>query len=293
MQPNEDTGVMMAPPLAKNATDYDYVARAMGFLNQSWRSQPGLEEIAGHVGLSPAHFQRLFVRWAGISPKEFLRAVTLEEARRMLQDGASMLDASFDTGLSGPGRLHDLFVQYEAMTPGVYKARGEGLEAAYGFHPSPFGTAIVMVTDKGLMGLGFTEDDDRGEAALADLVRRWPKARYVEDSARTAPYAARIFSPDQWRSDQPLKLVLIGSDFDVMVWDALTAIPRGTAVTYGDLAARLGKPKAARAVGSAVGRNPISFAVPCHRVLRKTGALGGYHWGLARKRAILGWENAF
>ena len=205
----------------------------------------------------------------------------------MLQDSASILDASFATGLSGPGRLHDLFIAHEAMSPGAYKAKGAGLIISYGFHPSPFGIALAMVTDHGLCGLAFN-DQGQDKLALADMTRRWPNAQYTEDSARTAPYVARVF--DDIKEDQPIRITMIGSDFEIRVWETLLKIPMGKAVCYGDIASSIGKPKAARAVGRAVGCNPISFVVPCHRALGKTGALTGYHWGLTRKKAILGWE---
>jgi AraC family transcriptional regulator of adaptative response/methylated-DNA-[protein]-cysteine methyltransferase len=207
----------------------------------------------------------------------------------MLKESASILDTSLDVGLSGPGRLHDLFVTHEGMPPGAYKQKGEGLTIFYGFHPSPFGVALVMVTAFGLCGLAFA--DMGGEkAALADMTARWPNAQYTEDSAMTAPYAAQVFAGERWQANQPLRVTFIGTDFEIRVWETLLKIPVGKATTYGDIAASVGSPKAARAVGAAVGKNPISFVVPCHRVLGKSGDMTGYHWGLTRKRAILGWE---
>ncbi|MBU2486004.1 MAG: methylated-DNA--[protein]-cysteine S-methyltransferase, partial [Alphaproteobacteria bacterium] len=199
-------------------------------------------------------------------------------------------DASYELGLSGPGRLHDLFVTHEAMSPGDFKTGGAGLAISYGFHPSPFGTAVIMATERGLCGLAFADPGEE-QAALEDMTRRWPGARFSPDQAMTAPYVARIFSPEQWRADQPLRIVMIGTDFQVRVWEALLRIPLGTASTYQDVARAIGKPSASRAVGAAVGRNPISFVVPCHRALGKSGALTGYHWGITRKRAMLGWET--
>lgn len=274
---------------AHPASDYDIVREAIEFISARWRDQPSLETIAAHVHLKPLALQRLFTRWAGLSPKGFLQAVTLDHARTLLADSASVLDASLEAGLSGPGRLHDLFVTHEAMSPGVWKARGEGLTIRYGFHASPFGTALVMVTEHGLAGLAFA--DPGGEAAaLADMQGRWPRATYVEDQAATASYVRRIFDPATWRPDQPLRVVMIGTDFELRVWDTLLKLPLGKATTYSAIAGHIGRPTAARAVGTAVGRNPISFVVPCHRVLGKGGGLCGYHWGLTRKRAILGWE---
>ncbi len=278
-----------ATPVHGAATDYEIVCRAIGYISQRWREQPSLERIADHVGMKPLSLQRLFTRWAGLSPKGFVQALTLDHARALLSDSASVLDAAYEVGLSGPGRLHDLFVTHEAMTPGAYKARGEGLTMRYGFHESPFGAALVMVTDRGLAGLAFA-DPGKEAAALADMQARWPCATYVEDRAATAPTARRIFDPATWRQDRPLRVVMIGTNFEVSVWETLLKLPLGTATTYSDIAAHIGRPTAARAVGTAVGRNPISFVVPCHRVLGKSGSLTGYHWGLTRKQAILGWE---
>ncbi len=270
-------------------SDYERVRRIIAYISERWREQPSLEAIADHVGLSTTHVHHLFRRWAGLSPKAFLQAITLDNAKALLADSASVLDATYELGLSGPARLHDLFVTHEAMTPGDYKAGGSGLTMRFGFHPSPFGEALLIVTDRGLAGLGFVDDDDRA-AALADMTRRWPKAEYVEDPAATAPVARRIFSPSQWQAEQPLRVVLIGTDFEVRVWQTLLRIPRDRATTYSDIARHIGKPAACRAVGAAVGKNPVSFVVPCHRVLGRSGALTGYHWGLTRKQAILGWE---
>lgn len=286
----------LATPPAKlpreSSTDYARVRDAIAFLRTNWQVQPPLEAIAGHVGLSPSHFQRLFKRWAGISPKEFLQALTLDHARGMLRESASLLDTSLELGLSGPARLHDLFVDHEAMTPGDYKRGGEGLEIAYGFHDSPFGRALVMVTRLGVAGLAFADDAEGEMAVLAEMQARWPRAGYAHDRSRTATAAARIFRPRRWRSDDPLKVVLIGTDFEVQVWQALLKVPLGRAITYSSLAETVCSARAARAVGNAVGRNPLAFVVPCHRVLRKGGGLGGYHWGVTRKQAIIGWETA-
>jgi AraC family transcriptional regulator, regulatory protein of adaptative response / methylated-DNA-[protein]-cysteine methyltransferase len=270
-------------------TDYERVRRIIAFISERWREQPSLEAIADHVGLSTTHVHHLFRRWAGLSPKAFLQAITLDNAKALLADSASVLDATYELGLSGPARLHDLFVTHEAMTPGDYKAGGASLTMRYGFHPSPFGEAVLVATERGLAGLGFVDDGDRA-AALADMTRRWPKAHYVEDGAATAPLAQRIFNPTQWQAEQPLRVVLIGTDFEVRVWQTLLRIPRDRATTYSDIARHIGKPSACRAVGAAVGKNPVSFVVPCHRVLGRSGALTGYHWGLTRKQAILGWE---
>ncbi len=270
-------------------SDYELVRAAIEKISLDYRDQPSLEELAAELGDTPTGLQKLFTRWAGLSPKAFLQAVTLDHARRLLDEGAPLLDAALELGMSGPGRLHDLFVTHEAMSPGDYKTRGAGLTMRYGWHVSPFGIAVVMATDRGLAGLAFA--DAGGEhAALEDLVRRWPNATFVEDPAATQPYAARIFDPARWRADQPLRVMLIGSDFQVRVWEALLRIPMGRARTYSSIAAEIGRPDAPRAVGAAIGANPISFVVPCHRAIGKSGALTGYHWGLTRKRAMLGWE---
>lgn len=270
--------------------DYGTVRAVIEKISLDYREQPSLEALAAEAGSTPAALQKLFTRWAGLSPKGFLQAVTLDHARRMLDDGMPLLDTAYEVGMSGPGRLHDLFVTHEGMSPGTYKSRGAGLELRYGFHLSPFGLALVMVTDRGLAGLAFADPGDE-RAALADMSSRWPNARLIEDMAATQPYAARIFEPARWRAEQPLRIVLIGSDFQLRVWEALLRIPMGKALSYSSLASQIGRPEASRAVGAAVGANPISFVVPCHRALAKSGALTGYHWGLTRKRAMLGWET--
>jgi AraC family transcriptional regulator of adaptative response/methylated-DNA-[protein]-cysteine methyltransferase len=277
--------------LTTAATDYDVVRRAIAHIRGHWRDQPEVEEIADAAGVTPTELHHLFRRWAGLTPKAFLQALTLDHARQLLRDSASVLDATYEVGLSGPGRLHDLFVTHEAMSPGEWKAGGEGLTIHYGFHPSPFGSALVMATDRGLCGMAFADAGEE-KAAFADMASRWPKATYVEDKERTAPLAQRIFDPKLWRQDRPLRVVLIGTDWEIRVWDALLRVPLGKLTTYSDLAAKVCSPKAARAVGAAVGKNPVCFVVPCHRVVGKSGDLTGYHWGLTRKRAILGWEAA-
>jgi AraC family transcriptional regulator of adaptative response/methylated-DNA-[protein]-cysteine methyltransferase len=274
---------------ATTLEDYDVVRRALRFITEQWRTQPQVEAIAHASGVTPDELHHLFRRWAGLTPMAFLQALTIDHARMLLRDSASVLDASYEVGLSGPGRLHDLFIAHEAMSPGEWKTGGEGLTMHFGFHPSPFGTALVVATERGLAGLGFADGGEE-KAALEDMRRRWPRAQLLENSASTAPLARRIFDPGQWSKDQPLRVVMIGTDFEVRVWETLLDIPMGRASTYSDIAKKLGKPKAARAVGAAVGKNPISFVVPCHRVLGKSGDITGYHWGLTRKRAMLGWE---
>jgi len=269
--------------------DYEIVRSVIERISLDYRDQPTLEELAQEVGTSPTLLQKTFTRWAGLSPKAFLQAITLDNARKLLDDGMPLLDAAYELGMSGPGRLHDLFVTHEAMSPGDYKSRGRGLTISYGWHASPFGLALIMATDRGLAGLAFADIGEEA-AAFADMAGRWPNAHYVEDAATTLPYARRIFDPGRWRQDEPLRVVLIGSDFQIRVWEALLKIPLGRARSYSRLAEEIGRPKASRAVGAAIGANPLSFVVPCHRALGKSGALTGYHWGLTRKRAMLGWE---
>lgn len=270
--------------------DYETVRRVIEMLTLDYREQPALETIAVRLGQSPTQLQKTFTRWAGLSPKAFLQAVTLDHAKRLLgNECLPLLETALELGLSGPGRLHDLFVSHEAMSPGEWKAKGAGLTIRYAFHPSPFGQALVMITDRGLAGLGFCDPGEE-PACYADMAGRWPLAHFVEDRTATEIYVKRIFDPNAWQAEQPLRVVLIGSDFQVRVWQSLLQIPLGRAVTYSDIAQNIGQPTASRAVGAAVGRNPISFVVPCHRALGKSGALTGYHWGLTRKRAMLGWE---
>ncbi len=281
----------LAKPSAQSAAlrDYDAVRRAIAYISERWRSQPDIDAMADAAGVTPDELHHLFRRWAGLTPKAFMQALTLDHAKGLLRSSASVLDAALDSGLSGPGRLHDLFVTHEAMSPGEWKAGGAGMTLRYGFHPCPFGLALAMISPRGLAGLAFA--DAGGEAAaLADMQARWPRATYAEDRDGTAAAARRIFDPEQWRADRPLRVLLIGTDFEVRVWETLLTIPLGRATTYSDIAGRLQKPKASRAVGAAVGKNPISFVVPCHRVLGKSGALTGYHWGVTRKQAMLGWE---
>lgn len=281
---------------ANEALDGDYatIRKAVEFLSLNWQEQPSLAELAEHLGLGETATQKLFTRWAGISPKAFSQAVTLDHAKRLLRDeDLPLLDASLELGLSSPSRLHDLFVTHEAMSPGTWKAKGDGLTLEYGFHQCPFGQALIMTLQQGnstnLVGLAFC---DAGEEALAleDMKSRWPNAHYTQNPALTGQMAKRIFDPQNWSPDTPLRVTLIGTDFQIRVWDTLLGIPLGCAKTYSDIANAIDNPKAVRAVGAAVGRNPISFVVPCHRALGKSGALTGYHWGLTRKRAMLGWE---
>ncbi len=273
------------------ADDYDIVRSAISYLSTTPAENVELDRFAHALGLTQRQLTALFRRWCGLSPKSFAQAVALDHAKRLLAARASVLETSLEIGLSSTARLHDLFVTHEAMPPGAWRNRGEGLDMVWGAAPSPFGTAILTLTPYGLSGIGFADADTSIEAAFADLRDRWPNARYRRDDAMVAPVAARVFDPSRWDPASPVRVVLIGTDFEVRVWQTLLGIPVGQATTYQDVAQRIGKPTAARAVGAAVGKNPISFVVPCHRVVGSSGALTGYHWGLPRKRAILGWEH--
>jgi AraC family transcriptional regulator, regulatory protein of adaptative response / methylated-DNA-[protein]-cysteine methyltransferase len=272
-------------------SDYPLVRRAIEFISAEYRGQPSLAAIAQALGTTETELEAAFRRWAGLTPKAFLQAVTIDHARRLLAAGLPLLDTAIEVGLSGPSRLHDLFVKHEAMSPGAHKAKGEGLDLSYGFADGPFGRTLAVWTERGLAGLAFSDEDRGGdEHALSDMLGRWPRAAATRNDEEAATMVSRVFSPERWRADAPLRLVLIGTDFEVRVWERLMRIPLGRASTYSTIAAEIGAPKASRAVGAAVGRNPISFVVPCHRVVGKSGALTGYHWGLTRKRAMLGWE---
>ncbi len=271
---------------------YPLIERAMAALADMREDQPDLDWIAAEAGMSPSHFQRTFKRWVGLSPKKFLQHLTLDYAKTRLAESASVLDAALDSGLSGPGRLHDLFVVHEAVTPGEYKRRGEGLDFAFGWADSPFGAALLIESERGLAGLAFAapgaDAAAEREAAQANMIARWPAARFRRDDAMAARTAVRVFGGAAERLD----LCLYGTAFQIKVWRALLEIPSGRLAAYGDVARIAGAPKAARAVGAAIGRNPISWLIPCHRALRMSGALGGYHWGLPVKRAMLAFEAA-
>ncbi len=274
---------------AELSADYARVERAIRFIEAHRLTQPKLDEVAEAMGLSPFHAQRLFTRWVGVSPKRFLGLLTVEHAKAALAARASVLDTAYDVGLSGPSRLHDLFVTYEALTPGEYKARGAGMTLRWGVHPTPFGEALLAVTERGVARLAFIAGDELADA-LDEVRKDWPASALVRDQDGTAAWLPRIFPGG--RSAEPLPLLAKGTAFQTQVWRALLRIPAGATMTYGELAAALGKPGAARAVGTACKVNPIAFLIPCHRVIRATGALGGYRWGLVRKRAMLAWEAA-
>ncbi|MBZ4394463.1 methylated-DNA--[protein]-cysteine S-methyltransferase [Myxococcus faecalis] len=271
-------------------SDYARIEQAILYLDAHAREQPSLDDVAAHVGLSPFHFQRLFTRWAGISPKRFLQIHTLSSARRLLAERRSVLDTSFAVGLSGGGRLHELFVTLTAMTPGEFKLAGDGLTIHHGVHASPFGDCLIAVCERGICGLHFLTGESEVEA-LESLREQWPKASFIESTKLTAPWAGRIFPQTPPRERTPLSVLVKGTPFQVQVWQALLRVAPGDVATYEDLAKAIGRPKAVRAVGSAVGDNSVALLIPCHRVLRKTGVIGDYRWGSSRKQVMLAWET--
>ncbi len=272
-----------------SATDYARIEQAILYIESNVRRRPSLEEIAAGVGLSPFHFQRLFRRWAGISPKRFTQYLTANTAERLLRESRSLLDAADEAGLSSPGRLHDLIVTIHAVTPGQLKSRGAGLTIQYGVHPTPFGDCLLAVTERGICWLSFITPRDR-DAAVADLRQYWAGARLHERPQVTRPVAERIFRLSQ--RGGVIDLFVQGTNFQVKVWEALLTIPPGAVASYQEIARKIGAPTATRAVGTAVGQNPVSYLIPCHRIIRKSGAFGNYGGGVARKKALLGWEVA-
>ncbi len=277
------------PHDAESAYHYRVIRRAIDRLDATETPLP-LEDIAAEMGMSPAHFQRMFSRWVGVSPKRYQQYLALGHAKTLLRERFTTLEASHAVGLSGSGRLHDLFVRWEAMSPGEFARKGAGLTIFWGWFESPFGPAIVMGTDKGICGIGFAAEMG-AEATLEDLRSRWPLAAYVEDPMTLRPWVLRAFGAEDSALDKA-PLFLIGAPFQIKVWEALLSIPSGQVTTYSEIAQVIGAPRAVRAVGTAVGRNPISWLIPCHRALRKSGGLGGYHWGLPMKRAMLAFETA-
>jgi len=270
----------------ESAYHYGVMRRALELIDEAGSAGLSLEELAGEMGMSPAHFQRLFSRWVGVSPKRYQQYLALDHARALLRDHFTTLEAADAVGLSGTGRLHDLFLRWEAMSPGEFARKGAGLTISYGWFDSPFGEALAMGTDRGLCGLAFTAETGR-EAAFADMAARWPEAEFAEDPEALERDVAAAFAQ---RGEA--RLHLIGAPFQIKVWEALLQIPSGQVTTYSEIADAIGNPRAVRAVGTAVGRNPVSWLIPCHRALRKSGGLGGYHWGLPVKRAMLAWEAA-
>ncbi|MDD4515905.1 methylated-DNA--[protein]-cysteine S-methyltransferase [Massilibacteroides sp.] len=267
--------------------DYNRIAEAIEYIRENFKSQPTLDEIAHHISLSPAHFQRLFTVWAGVSPKKFLQYISIEHAKQILKR-SSLSETAYETGLSGTSRLHDLFVNIEGMTPGEYKNGGENLSINYSFAESPFGEIIVAATSKGLCHMAFAEER---QDAFGNLQKKFPNARYQQVVDTIQQNAIVIFTQD-WRKLSEIKLHLKGTDFQLKVWKTLLDIPIGQLTTYGNIASKLDNPNASRAVGTAIGENPIAYLIPCHRVIRSSGEPGGYRWGLTRKAAIIGWEAA-
>lgn len=274
--------------LTQSSKDYYRIEKAIHFLAENFRHQPDLHEMAGAAGMSEYHFQRIFRRWAGISPKRFVQFLTKEYAKELLKK-SNLLDASYEAGLSGPGRLHDLFIGCEAMTPGEYKLKGEGLTIQYGFHPSPFGKCLIAVTSRGICGLAFMDAADE-KNILNHFYQDWANAKFQENQKTTRDYIEQIF--DSKVRKNPIHVLWKGTNFQIKVWEALLRVPPGQVVTYKALAEAIGCPQAMRAVGNAVGRNPIAYLIPCHRVIRSVGHLGGYRWGIGRKKAMLGIEAA-
>ena len=298
--PTDSARQATVDPVVDSATvsplDYIRIERAIQFLDTHAREQPTLAEVAAHVGLSEFHFQRLFTRWAGISPKRFLQFRTAAEARALLRSRPSVLDATYEAGLSGPGRLHDLLVAVDAVTPGEDRALGAGLTISHGVHDSPFGECLIATTPRGVCALTFLGDVDRDEAldeAFDEVRQRWTRATLREDLTATGAIAERVFAPVRAAGpERPLGVLLKGTNFQLKVWEALLRVPPGRVTTYEEIAAAIGAPRAVRAVGAAVGKNPIAYLIPCHRVIRKTGAFGDYRWGAARKQVMLTRELA-
>jgi len=271
--------------------DYRRIERAIAFLQEHYLAQPDLAAIAKHVHLSEFHFQRLFTRWAGVSPKRFLQFLTLEHAKKQLAESKAVLDVAFGTGLSSPSRLYDLFVTVEAVTPGEFKSRGAGLKIRYGLHATRFGTCLLAVTERGICRLAFVPRARKDEA-VEELKRQWRDAQVVESPSTTAAFLERIFARPQSNDETPLNLLLAGTNFQLKVWQALLRIPIGAVISYQTLACEVCSGRASRAVANAVANNPIAYLIPCHRVIRNTGVIGDYRWGSVRKRALLGWEAA-
>lgn len=278
---------------------YNRIAESLSWLADNYRHQPSLADLAARAHLSETHFQKVFTEWAGVSPKKFLQCVTLESARASLDNAGSVLDASLNAGLSGASRLHDLFVSVEALSPGEYKSGGAGLDIAYGFHPTPFGDALLMLSPRGVTSMSFV-CDEAPQQLLANLKQRLPKADYHQDATRTGEIINTIFrsldltvknSGADSRKARPVPVLLAGTDFQLQVWRALLEIPEGSCTTYSRIASNVGRENAQRAVGTAIGRNPVAFVIPCHRVIRQNALPGGYRWGLGRKLAILGIER--
>lgn len=276
---------------SQKSEDYQRIEKAIQFIENNFKYQPKLNEIAESVHLSKYHFDRIFKRWAGISPIQFLQFMTLDYTKKKLSESASILESALDAGLSGPGRLHDLFVTFEAMTPGEFKKQAAGIKISYGFSSSPFGGCLIATTERGICYLGFVEKDERQEAR-DQLFKTWPGATFVENSEFITSKINSIFKIDETKNSQPFNLHLKGTNFQINVWKALLSIPEGRVVSYQDIASHIGHPKAFRAVANAVAINPVAYLIPCHRVIAKSGKIHQYRWGSARKKALIGWEAA-
>jgi AraC family transcriptional regulator, regulatory protein of adaptative response / methylated-DNA-[protein]-cysteine methyltransferase len=281
------TSIVETDPLADESRDYERISRAIAFIVAARPAQPSLPELAVHVGLSPFHLQRMFKRWAGVSPKQFIGYLTLQHAKSVMRQSASVLDTTYEVGLSGPSRLHDLFVVQAAMTPGEYKAQGHSLKIRYGYEATPFGTALILTTDRGICGIDFVEDE---HAALTAARQQWPLSQFVEDRASSAPVASHLVRASTHST--PMPLLMCGTNFQIQVWSALMRVPPGAIVSYSDVAQAIGKPTAQRAVGAALASNLIAYAIPCHRVLRATGLFESFKWSPWRRHALLAWEAA-
>lgn len=276
----------MPEDMAQNSYHYDVMARAIAAIDSAGGARMPLEDLAAEMRMSPAHFQRLFSQWVGVSPKRYQQYLTLDHAKALLRERYTVLDAALETGLSGSSRLHDLFVRWEAMSPGDFAAKGAGLRIYWNWYATPFGDALAMATERGLCGLAFTAEFGR-DHAMEDMTSRWPNADFIQSDQHVGDQMAALLG-----QTGDMRLHMIGAPFQIKVWEALLNIPSGHVTTYSEIASRVGTPKAVRAVGTAVGRNPVSWLIPCHRALRKSGGLGGYHWGLPVKRALLAWEAA-
>jgi AraC family transcriptional regulator of adaptative response/methylated-DNA-[protein]-cysteine methyltransferase len=282
----------MAPhDFSHQGEDYQRIEKAIQFIEDNFKSRPTLDQMAASVHLSRYHFDRLFKRWAGVSPAQFMQYLTLEYTKEKLARSRSLLDTALDAGLSGPGRLHDLFVTFEAMTPGDFKKQGAGLAIAYGFCATPFGECLLAKTDRGICHLGFVAEGQRS-TVLDQLIKKWPQAIFTQRDHQIAPLVRDIFNPVKAPYAKPFNLHLKGTNFQIHVWKALLQIPTGWVASYQDIAAYLGRPRAYRAVANAITINPVGYLIPCHRVIAKTGTIHRYHWGAARKKALIGWEAA-
>jgi AraC family transcriptional regulator, regulatory protein of adaptative response / methylated-DNA-[protein]-cysteine methyltransferase len=274
---------------SQQAEDFQRIEKAIQFIETNFTSQPTLSEIAQSVHLSKYHFDRLFKRWAGISPTQFMQFITLDYTKKQLAESKSLLETSLEAGLSGPSRLHDLFITFDAMTPGDFKKKGSGLKISYGFSQSPFGTCLMAITKRGICYLGFIEEGGR-KKAFDQLLQTWPGSEFIEAPEHVHPVVKKIFGTDQKDKQRPFNLQIKGTNFQINVWKALLTIPKGCLASYQDIATHIGNPKAFRAVANAIAINPVSFLIPCHRVITKSGNIHKYRWGSARKKALIGWE---